>query len=330
MSIIRNVLVGLEAVFGVEPTTFEAVRPTPGGWDSDTKDDQESVMEWNASHVEEQDSTIGVGVQESTLTVEMYFDQFGIWLTMLNGVPTTTTGVGGAIGVNSHLWKRGFATPKSAAFMWFDGVTWRKSLGNVLNTLDVTQVAEKRLKATMKFLGMPESEIATPTIPAFAYAAYNHPISATKQQFKVAGSAYTTLQSSKWSFNNGRKPHYGTQPSAAPTSFDQGAMTQHADVVADFAAYAGSFYAGHKTNTAPGTVEYLVVDTGTSIGTGTPTNPSLSLKFPNPKAKVSKRDFKKPTLEQTAALFGRYDSGTASYFNATLVNEKAAAAYAGT
>jgi hypothetical protein len=256
---------------------------------------------------------------------------------MFHGVPTVVTDVGGAVGVKSHTFLPGGVSPLTYTIKWKQtgagGTIWRQSTGCVLKTLKLG--ATNNMGCVLDFTGHGRSvtTISAPSVPADTTAAYNQPWSMDQQAMStlaLPGTVYLSMKKLDLTLDNGITPDWTIRANRDVYRMKMGDASLKGDIQAYWDQYAGSFIeAGDSLTQLYPQLNYTVTDSGTVIGTGTPTTPHFTAELTKPFVSSPSEDDTNTDQEEKATLDMGYDTTIGSNGRFIFYNELAASVYTG-
>lgn len=343
---IRAILICPEAVPGVAATggggnPYKLMRVMKWTPTYDPKLDE--PRETTGSTIVLQRARPGPRVLNFSGQARAYFDLSVHWFAMYHGLPTIVVDVGSAATVQSHTFLPGGVSPITYTIKWKQtgsgGTIWRQATGCVLKTLKLGIVANMGLVFDFSGHGRTVTTISAPSVPSDLTAAYNQPMSMDQQGFYTGtftspiaspGTAWLKVKKLDLSLDNGITPDWSVAPSRDVNRMKMGDTVLKGDIQAFWDAYAGSMIeAGDSATQLFSQINYVVVDTGTAIGTGTPTKPLFYALLKKPFVQSPSEDDSNTDQEEKANLDLGYDSTLGSAASFTFYNLLVAGEYAG-
>ena len=330
---IREVDLGIEAIYGVAPTAFVFQRVN-------------SFDFKNLAPLEQPRETSGTGIplqrprpkgRHGTWTAKVYayHDMTAYWLALLLGTPTVT-GVAGATGAFDHIFKAGGSAIKSAALRWKQvssaGTIWWQALGCEAKTIKPTISADGMPMFEISGIGKYALVITAPgSPPSDTTAAYVTPGSQDQQVLTKSAVAWTKVKKLGISIDNGIAPDWTIAATRDFSRIKIGDTVVGLDADAFFDALIGSMQEAQNTPTALlGPLVYTITDPTTLIGTPTPVAPATTIAIPKPYVDNDTTDATATDTEEKAKLLAAYDSTSATNITVTLRCELVVGIYTGT
>ena len=138
----------------------------------------------------------------------------------------------------------------------------------------------------------------------------------------LPGTAWLKPKKLDLTLDNGMTADWSIQAQRGPSRIKMGDTTLKGEIQAFLDAHVGSLIeAGLTLSQLFSAINYKVVDSGTTIGTGTPTNPSFTAVLAKPFVESPGQDDTNTDQEEKATLEVGYDSTLGSNASWTFINE---------
>lgn len=189
----------------------------------------------------------------------VYHDNIGFFLDTVFGLPVSTLA---ETGVYDSVFKF-LDDPSSLSLKWVQPrriVQAYQSLWAVADKFTLSFDAGGTLKFSCSGIGMPETEVSTPTY-TFSTA---RPMTAWEGTVTLLGGAFARLAKGSISITRNRKPYRTINNTAAPTDFSIGNRTVEFDLTCDFNSKTA--YDDFKGTTPTDALTIVWTDTGVLIG----------------------------------------------------------------
>jgi hypothetical protein len=329
---LREVDLGIEAAYGVAAATF--VRATVSEFTFKNDASLEQPKEVTGTSIPLHRPRPGTRQGNWTAKVYAYPDMLAYWCALLMGAPTVTA-VASASGAFDHLFKPGGNAIKSATLRWKQvssaGTIWWQATGCKAKTMKPTVDAKGLPMFEFTGFGRYAQVISAPgSPPSDTTADYVTPFAIDQQSITLNSSDWDLLTKLGFSIDNGIAPDWTIGGGRDFTRIKIGDVAVDLDATAFLDAYAGSMEETQDGATAlMDAIELVMLDDVTEIGTGTPTNPSITIAVPAPYVDGDSPDFTNTDTMETAKLLAAYDDTLASNISITLRNELASSVYTG-
>lgn len=329
---IREVHLGIEAVYNVAATTFVFERVNDLAPKNNAPLDK--PRETSGTTIVLQRARLKGRQFDFTVKTYGYFDMTCYWLALAFGVPTITP-VASATGAFDHIFKPGSAVLKSATLRWKQvssaGTLWFQAVGCKLNSVKFGLSANGMPMWEFAGHGKYATNISAPSAVSDTTANYVQPIDMSQQALTMNASAWLLPKKMDLTITNGLGPDWGVAATRDFNRLKMGDTAATASIEAFMDAYATSMTAiEDSTNSLMNAVVYTAVDTTTLFGTPTPVSPQMIIALPKPYVDNVSQDNTNTDTEEKGAVDLAYDSASATLATITLRNALSLTTYTGT
>ncbi len=286
---IRTLYAGLQAAPDAVPTTMSYIPYKLGtfSW-TPKRERQEDEVETGALV---KTTAVVAGANEDTISfsTDLYYTLNPLLMATVLNMPVSVAHPT-AVGAYVHTEKEASNRPL-VCFQFYDGVVWRQALNCTGNELDITIPNKTMPTAEYKFLAPSATLISAPTPVIEVLIA---PIPWSHLLVTRGGVAYGDVISGKIAIKANREALHTARGTNEPKRFTEGKTVVTWEVLPDYTTDAGSLFAQYLSNVepSPSSLTFSWVDPLTTIGTGTPTNPSFSVKINRALTKTGTHDMK--------------------------------------